>query len=201
MRRLLLLCPVLLLLFAAPVAAGGPTSALITDPVSGRAAGLYYSQPAYGELQRLLGDAERLPERPAALGPAINVTWLIHDTEPWQFHQVHLDAAGGPVVATGDSWVRPAQGPALRRLLTQVLDRVLGGPLPSAAPPAPTSSGTPSAAVAGSERVVTETAWWSLTGWRWLVPGLAVGAAGALMFPRRRPDDREPRQVLVDVAP
>jgi hypothetical protein len=78
------------------------------------------------------------------------------------------------------------------------VDQVLEGvssPAASAADPA----SAPEQVV--SETVVTETAWWSLTGWRWLVPGLLLGAGVALLLTRTRARDNEPRQALVDVAP
>ena len=206
MRRLLLLLATLvpLLLATAPAGAGGPTSVLVTDPTTGQAAGLYYSDDAYAELDRILADGERLAGEPSGLGSSVvNVTWLIHDVQPWRTQQVYLEAEGGPVVVTrgtealGDaddvSWTRPAEAKALQ----QLVEGVLGGSSvtvetsPAASAPDPVVT----------ERVVTETAWWSLTGWRWLVPGLLLGAGVVLLLTRGRSRDREPRQVLVDVVP
>jgi anti-sigma-K factor RskA len=52
---------------------------------------------------------------------------------------------------------------------------------------------------AAEPRTVTETEWFSLSGWRWVVPGavlgLLVGVAAARV---RRTRADEPRQVLVD---
>ena len=209
MRRLLLLLVALvpLVLTTAPAGAGGPTSVLITDPATGEAAGLYYSDDAYAELDRILGGGERLDGEPSGLGAsAVNLTWLIHDVQPWKTQQVYLRAEGGPVVVThgseamGDAddvaWTRPAEGKALQQLVEGVL---AGSSVTvTTAPPAPAPAPVEPLA---TERVVTETAWWSLTGWRWSVPGLVVGAAAALVMTRGRSRDREPRQVLVDVSP
>ena len=205
MRRLLLLLATLvpLLLATAPAGAGGPTSVLVTDPTTGQAAGLYYSDDAYAELDRILADGERLAGEPSGLGSSVvNVTWLIHDVQPWRTQQVYLEAEGGPVVVTrgtealGDadvSWTRPAEGKALQQLVEGVLtgSSVTVETSPAASAPDPVVT----------ERVVTETAWWSLTGWRWLVPGLLLGAGVVLLLTRGRSRDRGPRQVLVDVVP
>ena len=198
MRRLHLLLLVLALgplgLLAAPASAGGPTSALITDPTTGEAAGLYYSDDGYAELDRLLTGGEALGGRPPGLGEhAVNVTWLIHDVQVWRTQRVYLHAEGGPVVVTDDDgWRRASDGEALERLLEGVLSES-GVTVRSSTAPVPEP-------VVG-ERVVTETAWWSLNGWRWLVPGVLVGAGGVLLLARWRSREREPRQVLVDVAP
>jgi hypothetical protein len=191
MRRLL----VLLVLAAStavaltpPAHAGGPTSVLITDPATGHATGLYYSEAAYDDLSRLLADGERLPSEPAGLGSrALNLTWLIHDVQPWQTQQLYPDADGGPVVVTHGTeamgnaddavWTRPAEGKALQYLV----DSVLAGSAPAGPAPAPEPSPDPVV----TEKVVTETAWWSLTGWRWLVPGLVLGAGAALLVRAR----------------
>jgi hypothetical protein len=185
-----------------PAQAGGPTSVLITDPTTGRASALYYSGDAYAGLERLLADGERLPGEPAGLGAgALNLTWLIHDVEPWQTQQLYLDADGGPVVVTYGSdvmgnadqvtWTRPSDVKALGQLVRDVLS---GSAVSVPAPP--TSSA--SSASAPAERVVTETTWWSLAGWRWAVVGLLAGAGAALLVTRSRTRDREPRQVLID---
>lgn len=205
MRRLLLLLATLvpLLLATAPAGAGGPTSVLVTDPATGQAAGLYHSDAAYAELDRILAAGERLDGKPSGLGAgAVNVTWLIHDVQPWRTQQLYLHADGGPVVVTygseamGDAddvtWTRPAEGKALQ----QLVEGVLAGSDVTVT----TSAPAPAPAPVATEQVVTETAWWPLAGWRWLVPGLVVGAAGVLLLTRDRSRDREPRQVLVDVS-
>jgi hypothetical protein len=188
-----------------PATAGGPTSVLVTDPGTGRAAALYYSDPRYGTLDTVLAGALPLEEEPSeALGPALNLTWMVHDVQPWRTQQLHLDAQGGPLVVTyggeltGDSgrvtWSRVTDADALAGVLDSVLrQRPTSDAAAEAEVPAPEPVVT--------ERVVRETAWFSLDGWRWLLPGLAVGAGLALLVARRRTDDTGPRQVLTDVAP
>lgn len=208
MRRLLALLALAVstTLLASPAVAGGPTSVLITDPSTGRATALYYSDARYQELDRLLSEGATIDSEPADLGGrALNLTWMIHDVQPWRSQQLYLDAEGGPVVATygseltGDagatSWARPAEGKALLRLADRILDpgdASAAAPAPDPADPAPDT--------APAERVVTETRWYSLTGWRWLAPGLLLGAAGTLLLTRGRVRSRDQRQVLVDVA-
>ncbi|GAB3200806.1 hypothetical protein GCM10027062_21290 [Nocardioides hungaricus] len=209
MRRLLVLLALAVsatLVLAPPADAGGPTSVLIADPTTERAAGLYYSDAAYRDLNRILADGERLSTRPSGLGPrSVNLIWMIRDVTPWQAQQLYLDAAGGPVVATygieatgnaGDVvWTRPTEGRALQRLVQGVLAGSSSIAAPAAAPAAPAPDPV------ATERVVTETAWYSLAGWRWLAPGVLLGAGVGLLATRSRRRDHEPRQVLVDVAP
>ncbi len=214
MRRLLALLALTAsatLVLAAPTVAGGPTSVLITDPSTGQATALYYSDARYEELDGLLSAGATIDGEPPGLGGrALNLTWMIHDVQPWRTQQLYLDAEGGPVVATygseltGDAgettWVRPAEGKALLYLAARILDPGRGSavaPAPDAAIADPAIAADPIPA----ERVVTETRWYSLTGWRWLVPGLLLGAAGALLLTRARVRSSDPRQVLVDVAP
>jgi hypothetical protein len=210
MRRLLALLALAAsatLALAAPAGAGGPTSVLVTDPATGQAAALYYSDPRYEQLDLLLADAASLDGEPAGLGGrALNLTWMIHDVQPWRTQQLFPDAEGGPVVAsygselTGDpgttTWSRPSAAKELLLLADGIL----------APARAPASAADPAAAptVADpvvTERVVRETRWFSLTGWRWLVPGLLLGVAGSLLLRRGRARSTERRQVLVDVAP
>ncbi|MGF9761086.1 hypothetical protein AAII07_38455 [Microvirga sp. 0TCS3.31] len=176
--------------------AGGPTSVLITQP--GQSAGaLYYDDAAYDALLGLLPTDETRGEPLAPGGGAhYNLTWLVHDVMPWRFDRVQVAADGTAWVSTTFSaedsggWVRVAEADELSALLTQVLDdsaapevvSIPAGTTPAAAPaPAPAEPGT---------------AWFSLTGWRWVVPGVLLGlAVGAVAA--RRPRDGEPRRVLV----
>jgi len=206
MRRLLALVVLVTgttLALATPAHAGGPTSVLVTDPASGRAAALYTSESAYQDLDRLLADVSPLDGEPSDLGShVVNVTWMAHDVSPWRTQQLWVDAAGGPVLATygGDfgsqpdrvTWARVGEG----NLLLATLDELFIPNAVGATAPAP--------APVVHERVVTETAWWSLAGWRWLVLGLLVGAGAALLVVRRRepapasaPTDLEPGAELL----
>ncbi|WP_121252174.1 hypothetical protein [Nocardioides ferulae] len=221
MQRLLALVPVLVLTslcaalaLPAPATAGGPTSVLITEPATGRATALYYSDARYAELDELLTLGTRLDGEPTGLGRrTVNLTWMLHDVEPWRSQTVYPDADGGPVVASYDRAVGGEPAPVEwhrltdRRAVVSVLASVFRGrPAPAAAAPDPASAADPAGAPAAdpvvTERVVTRTqeAWWSLSGWRWLLPGLAVGAGAALLLTRRR-EAPEPRRVLTDAAP
>lgn len=216
MRRLLSLVLVVLggVLVCTPASAGGPTSVLVTDPGTGRASALHYSDPDYTRLDALLSQGDRLGSRPATLSEtSVNVTWMAHDVHPWKVQQVYVDAEGGPVVAThgtevtGDagqvSWSRVAAADDLQAVLARVFDA--GSDAGSDAGP-DAGSGDGSGDVAAPEPVVVErevpvreTAWFSLAGWRWALPGLVVGAGAVLLLGRRRAP--EARQVLVDRTP
>ena len=75
-------------------------------------------------------------------------------------------------------------------MLTQVLDDSVAPEvvsIPAGATPAPAPA--PAPAEPG-------TAWFSLAGWRWVVPGVLLGlVVGAVAARRSR--DEEPRQVLI----
>lgn len=211
MRRLLALLALTVsatLVLASPTVAGGPTSVLITDPSTGQATALYYSDPRYQRLDGLLSAGATIDGEPPGLGVrALNLTWMIHDVQPWRSQQLYLDAEGGPVVAThgselaGDpgatTWARPADGKDLLQLAARILDPARASTVASAPDPVIAAVADPLPA----QRVVTETRWYSLTGWRWLVPGLLLGAAVALLLTRGHVRSSDQRQVLVDVAP
>lgn len=180
--------------------AGGPTSVLVTQPgVS--AAGLYYTDEAYDELLGLLPTGKtRGKELPPGGGVAYSLTWMVHDVMPWRFDRVSVHGDGTAWVATTFSadattgWQPVGEGTELFDLLTAVLaDGGAPGPVSETmAASAPATSAT-------ETRTVTETEWFSLSGWRWVVPGavlgLLVGVAAARV---RRTRADEPRQVLVD---
>jgi hypothetical protein len=212
MRRLLALVLALLplglsttLALATPAHAGGPTSVLITDPGSGDASALYYSDPAYGQLDTMLLGAVPLDQEPSDLGArGVHLTWMAHDVHPWRTQQLYTEAAGGPVLATYDidsgatTWARVGEGKAVALLVDQVLRP--GAEPDLAAVDAAADAAPPAAAPAVEERVVAETAWWSLAGWRWAVLGLLVGA-GAVPLVVRRPDRSGARRELIDLDP
>jgi hypothetical protein len=176
--------------------AGGPTSVLITQP--GQSAGaLYYDDAAYDALLGLLpADETRGESLAPGAGVDYNLTWMVHDVMPWRFDRVHVLSDGTAWVSTTFSaqdsggWVEVPESEELAAVLTQVLDdavapevvSVPAGTAPAPAPaPAPAEPGT---------------AWFSLTGWRWVVPGVLLGlAVGAVAARRSR--DEEPRQVLI----
>lgn len=202
MRRILAIA--LLALAAAtgmPAAAhaGGPTSVLVTQPgVS--AAGLYYTDEAYDDLLRLLPtDETRGKEVPPSGGVTYNLTWLVHDYMPWRYDHVSVDGDGSAWVATTFTtdatagWQQVGEGTELFDLLQGVLaDRATTGE-------AATKTRTEPLA-APETRTVTQTEWFSLSGWRWLVPGALLGLLAGVAAARiRRTQDEEPRRVLVEV--
>ena len=173
-----------------PAAAGGPTSALLVSPQSGVTSSLYYKQAEYQQLS----DAVRGTAAPGEgfaehyRGPGVRITWLIHDVTVWRTDEVYLQADGGPLIATRENdggaglpeqqiWHRSADPAKLVQLLgslrlidpAAVPDVVAQLPLPS--PPSP-----PASAAADSS------SWVALSGWRWMVPGLLLGAGLALAW-------------------
>ncbi|HSV40218.1 MAG TPA: hypothetical protein VLI04_15770 [Nocardioidaceae bacterium] len=206
MRRTVgaLLAAAALLVVAVPAQAGGPTSVLITDPTTGAATALYYTDSRYAELDRLLQAGEPATDPAGQLGARhYTVSWLVHDIQVWRTHSVYLDARGGPLIATSvedfetgvagsPTWIRATEAKAIEALVGNVLEGK--GPVlaPAKADPAPPVV---------EERLVTETAWFSLDGWRWALPGLLAGLIGGVAVAARRRPDAEPRRLLVDGTP
>jgi hypothetical protein len=107
---------------AAPAQAGGPTSVLMTNPATGRAHALYYSDRAYERLASAVGgfgaesgSADRPQSVVDDFGSEIRLTWLIHDMSIWRIDRVHLTAKDGTWIETvatvdgGDVYGRPGQ--------------------------------------------------------------------------------------------
>lgn len=194
--------------FAPGAMAGGPTSVLVISPESGESAALYYSDADYGALLHLLGEdaAEGRTDRPPSLDMAvgtrqINVTWMVHDVQPWRVDRVYPGAREGFVwIHTSTqletqqgSWHRarkPAELTALFKKLGLMGGRTGGagaaqyppaGEEDQAPPPgrngqqgeAKQQSG-PAPAAAGTSRAGT--------GWWWAIPGAAGGAVLALVL-------------------
>lgn len=143
----------------APAAAGGPTSVLLVAPGTGETASLYASDDDYQALAGLVGafgaTAGEAVEgaSPSPSGRTVTVTWLIHDVQVWRVDRVHLDAEGGPLVATQQAldassvgqapvvWIRPAAGKKLAELLDR-LGLAGGGQAPGGGPvPGPQPGG------------------------------------------------------------
>jgi hypothetical protein len=197
MRRMLAVAVLALAAVGLPTAsqAGGPTSVLITQP--GQSAGaLYYDDAAYDALLGLL-PADETRGEPLAPGGGVdyNLTWLVHDVMPWRFDRVHVAADGTAWVSTTFSaedsggWVEVAGAEELTALVTQVLDDTVAPEVVSIPADTPAPAPAPAPAEPG-------TAWFSLTGWRWVVPGVLLGlVVGAVAARRSR--DEEPRQVLI----
>ena len=203
MRRILAIAVLALAAVAglpATAHAGGPTSVLVTQPgVS--AAGLYYTDAEYDDLLRVLPtDETRGKELPPGGGVDYNLTWMVHDFMPWRFDHVSVYGDGTAWVATSfdaDTTCRVAAGRRGRELF-DLLQAVLGDGeaepgLVSEQMSAVTST-TPA-----EVRTVTETEWFSLAGWRWVVPGALLGLLVGVVAARgRRTDVDEPRRVLVE---
>lgn len=202
MRRLLLAALIALsavTVHPAPADAGGPTSALVTNPALGRATGLVYSDTRYGDLERLLTDTTQIDSTGFPDGNWVVVTWLLHDITVWRTHQVLLDAPGGPVVVTtnpleeatgsqGQTWSRVKDPAALKTVLTDV--GVLGKAKPATTADPLSGTTDPIAAdhAADVEAAAEPAAsWFALSGWRWAVPGLLAGLLlGLIALPTRR---------------
>jgi hypothetical protein len=204
MRRALIVCVVMvgsMLLGAAPADAGGPTSVLLTNPDLGRATAIYYSDPRYSELDLLLHDSGAPASEPEPIltndAAYLNVTWLAHDVSIWRTDQLRLDPSGEAWIASdGSDWALLGDGGRVRELVTS-LGLVGSGrtPVADSVPQAATEAETvtPPAPV-----VREETRWFSLTGWRWAVPGLLLGVLVVGLARRRRVEDVEPRRELID---
>ena len=180
--------------------AGGPTSVLVTQPgVS--AAGLYYNDEAYDDLLRLLPKDETRggKELPPSGGVSYNLTWMVHDFMPWRYDHVNVYGDGSAWVTTTFStdatagWQPVGEGTELFDLLTSVLG---DGAAPTRDTVATTTRTTPTPPV--EVRTVTETAWFSLSGWRWVVPGALLGLLVGVAAARRRTEVDEPRRELVE---
>jgi hypothetical protein len=190
------------------VHAGGPTSVLITQPATGEATALYNSAGAYADLERLLtGSVAKDPTSEPSVGSGgtmYNLTWMIHDVEPWRTDTVQITGDGAAYVATtlmSDSalggeatWRQVAQPRALAALLDQVFSGVAAKavPLPVMADESLTE---PAAAPAAPDE-----RWVSLAGWRWILPGAIGGLLVGIVASRRRVPG-EPRRALIDRAP
>jgi len=190
------------------VHAGGPTSVLITQPATGEATALYYSAGAYADLERLLAgsDSKDPTSEPSggSGGTSYNLTWMIHDVQPWRTDTIQITGDGAAYVTTtfvsdsalvGEaSWREVAQPKALAALLEQVFSGVAAkaAPLPA--------MGTEPVAGPDAAPAVPDEQWFSLTGWRWVVPG-ALGGLLVGLVARRRRLPGEPRRALIDRAP
>ncbi|MEV0176705.1 hypothetical protein AB0I00_37045 [Streptomyces sp. NPDC050803] len=192
---------------AAPASAGGPTSALLVSPESGRTTGLYYSDREYGQLDSLLqaGTLGKPPED-ARAERQISVTWLIHDTSPWRIDRIYPVTDGTDVWVhqtmnitepTKGSWYRVPQPDRLRALLTDLdmLGKVAPGDVSSpfslrevyetaadaAVAPGAAQSTEPADTAAPAPREQASGAG-DRTDWWWALPGAAAGAALALVL-------------------
>ena len=184
---------------ATPAHAGGPTSVLLSAPPYVTAVG--YDDQRYYDLQELVQNAPKGDEGGTAheAGKFVRATWLIHDMSVWRIDIIYPDAPGGPWISTQEfngttpsklTWHRPPDPERLRevlgslRLLNAKFD---GGPtLDDGYSVADAPVTTPAPAPAQSQVTSTNL----FTGWRWIIPGVLIGTAAAVvavrLFPKRR---------------
>ena len=190
----------LLVLSVPSAVAGGPTSVLIADYETGRAAAALNGSAAYTELQSILGD-ENAPAAsgtpPADVtesGAGVRLVWLIHDVSPWRIDNVHVvggdvwvetyvDTSGTDPYAASPTWHQPARGADLVTNLTDL--GVLGSGTSGAGGSAPAPV-APSAAMDPVSAPSTSGASWQLAV-ALAAGGLLVGAALGTLLARRGP--------------
>ena len=219
-RRTLALAAALLGLTAftaLPAHAGGPTSVLLSAPPYVTAVG--YDDQRYYDLQELVQNAPKGDEGGTAheAGKFVRATWLIHDMSVWRIDIIYPDAPGGPWISTEEfltgtkpakpTWHRAADparllevlgtfklldgkfdgGPTLDNGSTLGNDSTLRNGYSSADAPVTTPQPTPAPAPAQAQTRTTTSVF---TGWRWIIPGVLIGAAAAVvavrLFPKRR---------------
>ncbi|MGW6196666.1 hypothetical protein ACWF0M_11025 [Kribbella sp. NPDC055110] len=210
-RRILMLVVVLFAIGVTPAHAGGPTSVLLSAPPSVVAFG--YNDPRYDELSRLTELTRSEPTDGHPSGRFVRATWLIHDMSVWRIDIIYPDAPGGPWIATEDlmsgtkpakpTWHRATDPVKLLKLLGDL--KLLSGefyggpslddgyaveqstPEPAPAPAAPAPAAPAPAAPVQAQVSTTSSVF---TGWRWIIPGVLLGAAVTVvalrLFPKRR---------------
>ncbi|TDW22969.1 hypothetical protein [Kribbella kalugense] len=200
-RTLALVAALVATLFAftaVPAHAGGPTSVLLSSPPHVTAVG--YDDQRYYDLQELVQTAPKGDTADPAheAGRFVRATWLIHDMTVWRIDIIYPDAPGGPWISTQEfngttpskiTWHLPTDPARLRGLLDsfKLLDAKFdGGPTlddgySGAAEPVTTPAPTQAVATASTSL---------FTGWRWIIPGVLVGAltslVGVRLLPKRR---------------
>jgi hypothetical protein len=121
---------------ASPASAGGPTSVIMVNPSTGRAAALHTTNPRYTQLVKAVGAYDPpggSTARPASVSDCfeceIRFTWLIHDMQIWRIDRVHLtpddgiwiqtlsDESGGDLFDRPGAWQRPHDPATLVALL------------------------------------------------------------------------------------
>jgi hypothetical protein len=188
---------------AVPAHAGGPTSVLLSAPPSVVAVG--YDDQRYADLQSSIqgpvsadsGQGEH------GAGRFIRAAWLIHDMSVWRIDVIYPEAAGGPWIATEEfttdtkpaapTWHRAADPAKLLRILGSfklLTSKFDGGPtfdFYATYAPTPTPAAVVEETPVSTQAQATTTAF---TGWRWIIPGVLVGAVmtlvGVRLLPKRR---------------
>ena len=212
MRRVLLAVLLMTgatLIGAAPADAGGPTSVLLTNPGQGQATALYYSDPrvlrarhAAAQRRRDRSKAARrrdVPQRHLAdprrlhLADRPGVPGRVEPGHGRQ-HPRGLERSTAIRLNKADSAEVVALASSLGLMKPGVGQPGTSGEAAAAAP-------DPKPAAAPAPVVREETRWFSLSGWRWALPGLLVGLLAAVAFRGRRSAPDGPRQELIDGAP
>jgi hypothetical protein len=184
---------------AVPAHAGGPTSVILSAPP--HVAALGYEDTQYSELQTLTDGMPGNPDGDHASGRFVRATWLIHDMSVWRIDIIYPDAPGGPWILSADTlngqpkptWQRSTNPAQLLKLLGNL--KLLTGQFdggPTLADGTWLNQPTPApepAQPAPAPQTQAETTTNTFTGWRWILPGLLLGAAAALLtrrvFPKR----------------
>jgi hypothetical protein len=202
-------------LVAAPSSAGGPTSVLLVNSGTGRAAALYATDPRYERLSELLGVSYGAPAaggRSPGNGAGsslvgsggINVTWLIHDVQVWRVDRVYLDGdgarvasqsnlSGGSIFDAEPVWHWAANPRDLAALLKDLGLGATGGPPPAAPYPADTAAPAALEQVRTAAASTATTASGSNGPW-WALAGAAAGAVLVLGLGRLRSNGRRDRE-------
>jgi hypothetical protein len=186
-----------------PAEAGGPTSVLLSAPSVPKVVAAGYEDATYAKLQELTATDSN--DKPGSghdheSGSFVRATWLIHDMMVWRLDIIYPDAPGGVWIATTQDtgsgqlseqpvWHRATDSVQLTKLL-DVLgligndDNFFGGGGPTSLPQGVPAAETPAAATVKAEQG-------ALSGWRWTIPGFALGAVAAWLttrlLPKRRP--------------
>ncbi|TCC25640.1 hypothetical protein [Kribbella speibonae] len=200
-RRILVLVVLLFAFGATPAHAGGPTSVLLSAPPSVVAFG--YNDPRYDELVELTAPTSDKPTGEHRSGRFVRATWLIHDMSVWRIDIIYPDAPGGPWIATEDlmsgtqpakpTWHRATDPARLLKLLNELKllsGEFYGGPSLDGGYTAQESTPEPAPAADPPAQAQASTSTNVFTGWRWIIPGVLLGAAAAVLavrlFPKRR---------------
>lgn len=195
---------------ATSAAAGGPTSVLVTSPLSGEATAVYFSDEEYEQLQELLGPPgqgtrSEPPRVDMAGARQINITWMVHDITPWRVDRVFpvsdkdivwIHTAADVPNSLNGYWHRAGHPDRLRALLKGlgVMGEYSGegyaGIFPApwqseTVTPGPVAPGAPAPEATEAitrVQVASPGSGGGSTGWWWAIPGAAAGAVLALVL-------------------
>jgi hypothetical protein len=176
---------------APPAQAGGPTSVLLVAPATASSASLYYSDPNYDRLSRMVETSGKpIADSSAGLSGQhwITVTWLLHDMTVWRVDRIVTGTPFGVVVATyhADMTGRTNATPSLESgatwhkagdptgLLAVLGDLKVLNVSDQASHDVPANETSRAPAVAAPHRP-------AVPGWKWGLGGLAAGAVLAVL--------------------